>query len=71
MFVDRSDRTLQWDGDPKSLSQAQREKLAEYELKLVYGDDQVAIEAAKQRARIEAGVVDVEFEPVKTEEPRT
>jgi hypothetical protein len=69
VFRDQSRVEWHWDGDPKSLTQAQRIKLAQHELELAYPGDPVAQEAARQRARIEAGVVDVEFGPATTVTP--
>lgn len=76
MFVDRTEHTMFWDGDPAKLTDGQLEVLTRHLERLAYGDDKARLMAEKRQAMIEAGataeIIEAEFAAVaepRTEEP--
>jgi hypothetical protein len=55
MFVDRSDRTLRWNGDPATLTDEQSARLEDHLISVAIGStDPLAIEAARKQIEAEA-----------------
>lgn len=55
MFVNKTDHTFHWDGDPSTLTDDQLEKLTFHMETLAFGADRARLEAAKRQAQIEEG----------------
>ncbi len=77
MFVDRSDHTFRFNGDPSTLTEEERRALEDYMIgKAINSTDPVQIEAARKQMEAEAlaeqdasqAVVDVEAVPVGAED---
>ncbi len=66
MFVDRP--AVPWNGDLDLLTDEQRPVVIDSLLRQAYGDDPVAMEAARKQLMIEAGatVIDAEATPLET-----
>jgi hypothetical protein len=57
MFIERSEHTEIWNGDPATLTEGQLNNLIEKLETLAYGDDRAALERDKRRALREAGLI--------------
>jgi len=57
MFVERTEHTEIWNGDPATLTEGQLNNLIEKLETLAYGDDRAALERDKRRALREAGMI--------------
>lgn len=60
-------RDLPWDGNPATLTDSQLEQLQKYLERLAFGGDEAQLQAARERAMLEAGLV-VEIEPGPTDQ---
>lgn len=65
---DRAAESINWNGDIGSLSEEQLDAVSQYFERIAFGGDKVKIEAARQAARIEAGIIDVVAETAPAEE---
>jgi len=69
MFVDRSEHTFEWDGDPSNLPEHLWEAFMSRLRKEAFGDDTAAAESFERRVLLEAGhqVIDVQAVPTNSE----
>lgn len=66
---DRAMETIGWNGDPSTLNEEQLEALGNYLERIAYNGDPARIEAARQRAQIEAGQIIEATAVVENKEP--
>jgi len=67
VFVDRSDHTFQWNGDPATLSEEQRRALEDHMIsRAINRTDPLQIETARKQIEAEASQALMDVEAVPT-----